>query len=118
MLRYEQSGTEPTLDEVIHEPVIRLMMERDHVTDEALLRIINIARQHLAEITSSSARGSGSSSCPILSSISRFSLLVSRWRGHKIRSTLSAVSRAHRKGKSISGLCRPRAAHRLPCPGL
>jgi hypothetical protein len=44
MLRYEQSGTEPTLDEVIHEPVIRLMMERDHVTDEALLRIINIAR--------------------------------------------------------------------------
>ena len=47
MWRYEQSGAAPTLDEVIHEPVIRLMMERDHVTEEALLRIINIARQHL-----------------------------------------------------------------------
>ncbi len=47
MWRYGQSGTEPTLDEVIHEPVIRLMMARDHVTEEALLRIINIARQHL-----------------------------------------------------------------------
>ena len=44
---YRQSGTEPTLDEVMHEPVIRLMMERDHVTEEALVRIINIARQHL-----------------------------------------------------------------------
>ena len=42
---YRQSGTEPTLDEVIHEPVIRLMMERDHVTEEALVRIISIARQ-------------------------------------------------------------------------
>jgi len=45
--RSGQSGTEPTLDEVIHEPVIRLMMERDHTTEEALLRIINTARQHL-----------------------------------------------------------------------
>jgi hypothetical protein len=44
---YRQSGTEPTLDEVMHEPVIRLMMERDHVTEEALVRIINIARLHL-----------------------------------------------------------------------
>ena len=47
MWRYGQDGTEPTLDEVIHEPAIRLMMERDHVAEEALLRIINIARQHL-----------------------------------------------------------------------
>jgi hypothetical protein len=44
---FRQSGTEPTLDEVMHEPVIRLMMERDHVTEEALVRIIDIARQHL-----------------------------------------------------------------------
>ena len=43
MWRYGQGGPEPTLDEVIHEPVIRLMMERDHVAEEALLRIINIA---------------------------------------------------------------------------
>jgi hypothetical protein len=44
---YRQSGTEPTLDEVMHEPVIHLMMERDHVTEEALVRIINIACQQL-----------------------------------------------------------------------
>ena len=57
MWRYGQSGTEPTLDEVIHEPVIRLMMERDHVTEEALLRIINIARQHLGGWADGSRRG-------------------------------------------------------------
>jgi hypothetical protein len=39
MWRYGQSSTEPTLDEVIHEPVIRLMTVRDHVTEEVLLRI-------------------------------------------------------------------------------
>jgi hypothetical protein len=57
MWRYGQSGTEPTLDEVIRETVIRLMMERDHVTEEALLRIINIARQHLGGWSDGSRRG-------------------------------------------------------------
>jgi hypothetical protein len=57
MWRYGQGGTEPTLDEVIHEPVIRLMMERDHVAEEALLRIINIARQHLGGWADGSRRG-------------------------------------------------------------
>ena len=57
MWRYGQGGTAPTLDEVIHEPVIRLMMERDHVAEEALLRIINIARQHLGGWTDGSRRG-------------------------------------------------------------
>ena len=57
MWRYGQSGTEPTVDEVIHEPVIRLMIERDHVTEEALLRIINIARQHLGGWADGSRRG-------------------------------------------------------------
>jgi hypothetical protein len=57
MWRYEQSGPEPTLDEVIHEPVIRLMMERDNVTEEALLRIINLARQHLGGWADGSRRG-------------------------------------------------------------
>jgi hypothetical protein len=47
MWRYGQGGAEPTLDEVIHEPVIRLLMVRDHVTEEALLRIIKIARRNL-----------------------------------------------------------------------
>ena len=43
MWTYSQGGTEPTLDELIHEPAIRLLMERDNVTEEALLRIITIA---------------------------------------------------------------------------
>ena len=57
MWRYRQGDTEPTLDEVIHEPVIRLMMERDHVAEEALLRIMNIARQHLGGGADGSRRG-------------------------------------------------------------
>jgi hypothetical protein len=60
MWHYGQGGTEPTLDEVIQEPVIRLMMERDNVTEEALLRIIAIARRHLGGNPPSSARIPGS----------------------------------------------------------
>jgi hypothetical protein len=56
---YRQSGTEPTLDEVMHEPVIRLMMERDHVTEEALVRIINIARLHLGRTNEQQGRRAG-----------------------------------------------------------
>ena len=33
MWTYGQGGTEPTLDELIHEPVIRLLMECDNVTE-------------------------------------------------------------------------------------
>ena len=81
---YGQSGTEPTLDEVIHEPVIRLMMERGHVTEEMLLRIINIPAYISAGITSSSAREPGS--CPILSSnnvlvVNRKPMSLRRWTG-------------------------------------
>ena len=61
MWRYGQGGTEPTLDEVIHEPVIRLMMERDHVAEEALLRIIDIARQHLGRNHEQQREGTGQS---------------------------------------------------------
>ena len=67
MWRYGQSGTEPTLDEMIREPVIRLMMERDHVTEEMLLRIINIARQHLGRNHEQQRQGTGQSlSDPLL----------------------------------------------------
>ena len=59
MCRYRQGGTEPTLDEVIHEPVIRLMMKRDNVTEEALLRIIMIARQHLGRNREQRRQGIG-----------------------------------------------------------
>jgi hypothetical protein len=43
----DQDRAEPTPDEMMHEPIIRLMMESDHVTEEALRRIITIARGHL-----------------------------------------------------------------------
>lgn len=77
--RYRQGGTEPTLDELIREPIIRLMMQRDKVSEEALLRIIKIARQNRDGFTRSRARAT-SSCCPILSSIKAVLLnRGSRW---------------------------------------
>jgi hypothetical protein len=37
--RYRQSGTEPTLDEMLREPAIRLIMRRDNVTEDQLLHL-------------------------------------------------------------------------------
>jgi hypothetical protein len=45
--RYGRTGTEPTLDEVLSEPVIRLVMKSDNVTEDQLLRLIGIARQQM-----------------------------------------------------------------------
>jgi hypothetical protein len=45
--RYRHSGTEPTLDEVLREPAIRLMMKRDNLTEDQLLYIIRIASRHI-----------------------------------------------------------------------
>jgi len=45
--RYGRTGTEPMLDEVLREPVIRLMMKCDNVTEDQLLHFIRIARQHV-----------------------------------------------------------------------
>jgi hypothetical protein len=45
--RYRHSGTEPPLDEVLLEPVIRLMMKRDNVTEDQLLHFIRIASRHI-----------------------------------------------------------------------
>jgi hypothetical protein len=45
--RYGQSGTEPTLDQVLREPVIRLMMKRDNVTEDQLIHLVKIACQHI-----------------------------------------------------------------------
>ena len=41
------SGTEPTLDEMLREPAIRLIMRRDNVTEDQLLYLINMARRHI-----------------------------------------------------------------------
>jgi hypothetical protein len=40
-----QTATEPTLDEVLRDPVIRLMMKCDNVAEDQLLHFIGIARR-------------------------------------------------------------------------
>ena len=45
--RYRQSGTEPTLNEMLREPAIRLMMTRDNVTEDQLLHLIKLACRHI-----------------------------------------------------------------------
>jgi hypothetical protein len=45
--RYRRGGTEPALDEVFREPVVRLMMKCDNVLEDELLRCITIACRHL-----------------------------------------------------------------------
>ena len=42
---------EPTLDEMMHEPIIRLLMESDHVTEEALRHIMTAAHHRLGHVT-------------------------------------------------------------------
>ena len=44
--RYGQRGTEPTLDEVLREPAIRLIMRRDKVTEDQLVHLIKRAGRH------------------------------------------------------------------------
>ena len=46
MDRYRQTGTEPTLDEMLREPAIRLMMRRDNVAVDQLLHLINTVCRH------------------------------------------------------------------------
>jgi hypothetical protein len=45
--RYEQIATEPTLHEMFREPVIRLMMKCDNVTEDQQLHLITMARRHM-----------------------------------------------------------------------
>jgi hypothetical protein len=45
--RYGQISTEPTLHEVFREPVIRLMMKCDNITEDQLLHLITMARRHM-----------------------------------------------------------------------
>jgi hypothetical protein len=47
IFRYGQVGAAPTLYELMHEPVIRLIVERAKVTEGTLRRIITISRRHL-----------------------------------------------------------------------
>ena len=72
---YRQGGIEPALDELLREPIIRPMMQRDNVSEEALLQIIKIARQNRDGFPRNRA-GATRSCCPILSTIS--AVLVKR----------------------------------------
>jgi hypothetical protein len=45
--RYGHSCTEPTLDEMLREPAIRLMMRRENATEDQLLHVINTACRHI-----------------------------------------------------------------------
>ena len=46
VVSYGQSSTEPTLDEMLREPAIRLIMRRDKVTEDQLVHLIKRARRH------------------------------------------------------------------------
>jgi hypothetical protein len=47
VVRYGQSGAEPTLNEVLGEPAIRLIMKRDNVTEDQLVHLIKLACRHI-----------------------------------------------------------------------
>jgi hypothetical protein len=47
MPKYDRGGDEPLLDEMVADPVVRAVMRRDGVTDEALWAAINLARNRL-----------------------------------------------------------------------
>ncbi|MGE5537457.1 MAG: hypothetical protein ACM30I_02495 [Gemmatimonas sp.] len=46
---YDAAGVEPSLAEVLAEPIVRTLMKRDSVTEEALAAVIADARAQLAE---------------------------------------------------------------------
>jgi NADH:ubiquinone reductase (H+-translocating) len=46
-----QDSAEPTPDEMMHEPIIRLMMESDHVTEDVLRHVMTIACRRLGHAT-------------------------------------------------------------------
>jgi hypothetical protein len=61
--RYAKAGTEPTLDEVLHEPVIRLMMKCDSVTKDQLRHVIRLARRQINAMHKKGAGSVASSIC-------------------------------------------------------
>ena len=60
--RSARSDTEPTLDEVLRKPAIRLIMRRDNVNEDQLLHLIKLVRRHINGLVS---LGSGRSEMSI-----------------------------------------------------
>jgi hypothetical protein len=48
---YNEAGQEPSIAEVLAEPIVRTLMKRDAVSEEALVAVIAHARAQLAERT-------------------------------------------------------------------
>jgi hypothetical protein len=48
---YSEAGHEPSIAEVLAEPIVRTLMKRDAVSEEALVAVIDHARAQLAERT-------------------------------------------------------------------
>jgi hypothetical protein len=48
MRRYQRGGTEPSLDEVLCDPMVHLLMKRDRVDEDDLLHLIAVVRRGLA----------------------------------------------------------------------
>jgi hypothetical protein len=48
---YSTAGQEPSIAEVLAEPIVRTLMERDAVSEEALVAVITRVRAGLAERT-------------------------------------------------------------------
>jgi hypothetical protein len=44
---WSRAGVEPSLDDLITDPIVRLVMRRDNVTSADLLRMMARARTHL-----------------------------------------------------------------------
>ena len=61
MRRYQRGGTEPSLDEVLCDPMIHLLMKRDRVDEDDLLHLIAVVRRGLA--ASSEAGEAGERLC-------------------------------------------------------
>jgi hypothetical protein len=48
MRRYQRGGTEPSLEEVLCDPMVHLLMKRDRVDEDDLLHLIAVVRRGLA----------------------------------------------------------------------
>lgn len=46
---YREAGIEPTIAEMLAEPIVRTLMQRDAISDDTIVRVIAEARAQLAE---------------------------------------------------------------------
>jgi hypothetical protein len=46
---YRDAGVEPTIAEMLAEPIVRTLMQRDAISDDTIVRVIAEARAQLAE---------------------------------------------------------------------